>query len=314
MNKASDRELMILSQIPGASVRKIQRELKRRNKENYGYELAKMFGVSPPPSNKPSMAHANVFGRFIPSKMRSQLYPGLAQYIRPQSAPKPMNPMKAMAKRGSYRNIWLDRNPKSYKHTWWRFVSRPLAHATNHELFYESRNSDPFLINKRTGRRRRAPMRLLQGGVANLEARNNRVHTWDAYLKRANQARKQVELLRKANNYATGRSPSIKLTPGQMKYYFREHPRALNLNAHTVNDIRKGILNKLKNNMYTYIQPPERAHNNWNRLMDAKNMNTLVRNMKAFKEKNYLTDWNKQKFDIYLRRATTRNKTGVYFA
>ena len=68
LKTASNKALRILLQqpnVPRVKKQLIQRELRRRNKENYGYELAKMFGVTPPPTNKIRVAHANVISRIV---------------------------------------------------------------------------------------------------------------------------------------------------------------------------------------------------------------------------------------------------------
>lgn len=101
LKTASNKALMILLQQPNVPRNKkqlIQRELKRRNKNNYGYELAKMFGVSPPPSNKIRVANANVLGRIVKQSgvplrnLRLRFAPEHTEHFTRVRIPKPNNP------------------------------------------------------------------------------------------------------------------------------------------------------------------------------------------------------------------------------
>ena len=100
LKSASNKALRILLQQPNVSRTKkqlIQRELKRRNKNNYGYELAKMFGVSPPPTNKLRVEHGNIHGRLAKQSgvisLRLMYAPEHAEhFMRNVQPPKPNNP------------------------------------------------------------------------------------------------------------------------------------------------------------------------------------------------------------------------------
>lgn len=101
LKTASNKALMILLQQPNISRSKkglIQRELRRRNKNNYGYELAKMFGASPPPTNKIRVSNANVLGRIVKQSdvplrnLRIRFAPEHTGQFTRTRTPKPNNP------------------------------------------------------------------------------------------------------------------------------------------------------------------------------------------------------------------------------
>jgi len=314
MKSASNKVLMLLSSTPGVSERTrgaIQTELKRRNRANYGYELAKMFGEIPPPSNKPSVG--NEFAQFIPRRHRHMWAPGVSAYMTRSTPIQKMNPTKTMKRRTGRSHVELDDvNPKAYKNTAWRFYAFPLQGGNfRHALFYASRNSDPFLINKKTGRRRYVRMGIVNGGVGNLIPRKNMVHTWNAYMNRATQAKKQITLLRKANDYATGRTNRGKLTNSQMRYYFLEHPRPRDMNARNVDNLRNKMRRTIQRNIETYL--PGRT--NMKDILNAKNMNTLVKRMKEYNSRVGPLDFagtNMWRWKMFMRTALTRNKNSIY--
>ena len=103
LKSATNKALRILAQTTGVPPLRraaIRRELARRNKENYGYELAKMFGVSPPPSNRPTLSNANALLRGVTDPktvrtLRSMLHPAHAEQLR-VSPNKPKNPVATM--------------------------------------------------------------------------------------------------------------------------------------------------------------------------------------------------------------------------
>lgn len=79
----------------------------------------------------------------------------------------------------------IDRvNPAAYKNNAWRFYR---VWGRDHILFTNSRNGNPFTINKKTGARKPVPARLgvANGSLEHLTARKNGFHTWSAYVKRA---------------------------------------------------------------------------------------------------------------------------------
>lgn len=101
LKTASNKALMILLQQPNLPRNKkglIQRELRRRNKNNYGYELAKMFGASPPPTNKIRVSNANVMGRIVKQSgvplrnLRIRFAPEHTGQFTRARTPKPNNP------------------------------------------------------------------------------------------------------------------------------------------------------------------------------------------------------------------------------
>lgn len=327
LKTASDRELRILIQHPNVSRRKkqlIQRELKRRNKENYGQELAKLFGTTPPPSNKVNISLGNALSKiasFSNNKTKRSLrtFKGAEKYVPLPRTPT-KNPIASLyrIKRKipvqmrllASTNEWLNRNPKAYLNTRWRFVNR------NHNIFYNTRNGEAFMINKRSGQRKRVPQGLRAG---NLTARTN-AHTWNAYTKRVESAVKKIKTLMRANNYATGRNLGARLTNSQLRYYFQTHPRATEHGATTINNIRRNLKNSIQTNLFENFPVPnnENLQRKWLDLTNKNKVSTI--NKLIGKMLNYeriashtWNQWHRRTFDALVRRAINRNIHGFYF-
>ncbi len=326
LKTASNKALLILMQQPNVSRNKkmlIQRELKRRNKENYGYELAKMFGTSPPPTNKTRIAHGNVIGR-IARDSRLMFAPEHTEhFLTRRTTQKPNNPEARFyrAKRTNTISLQMNRrnkNPKAFKNMGWRFRAFPLAHR-NHNLFYNTINSQPFMINKKSGLRKQVPQRLLLGGVSELTPRNMRTNTWNAYTKRVNTYVKQLKSLQRANNYAMGRS-NKKPSNSSMRFYFQKHPRPAQMNAQTVNNLRRALKERIQGNLFEYMPVPLNANlqRNWEILTNrnqVNNINNLITKMKRYSRKASGT-WRRADelvFGTLYNRLVTRNKYGFYY-
>jgi len=336
LKTASNKALIILLQQPNISRAKkqlIQRELKRRNKNNYGYELAKMFGMSPPPTNKLRVEHGNIHGRLAKQSgvnLRFMYAPEHAEHFRRVSPRKRINPetrlyrIERKVKRNGLNMVLLpiisNRNPKIYKNTGWKYKAGPVAGGVT--ILYNNRNSVPFVINKKTGRRRPVPGNINVSRL-HLHPRNMRVETWNAYTKRVNQLSKKFKSLKKANNYATGRTTN-KPANSTMRFYFNTHPRARMSGSNNPKNIQRGIKNSIQSNLFEYMPVPNRANlqEKWQMLTNTnhvKNLNNLVNKMANYhrtyresKEKK----WNRHNAETFAQlyeRAANRNKYGFYY-
>lgn len=247
------KDLIILLQqpnVPRTKKQLIQRELRRRNKNNYGYELAKMFGVSPPPTNKLRVSNANVLGRIV------------------KQSGVPL------------RNLRL------------RFAPEHTEHFTR----------KPKTPNPRA-REYRFKRKIKRAGLEMIGIQNA----------------KQLKSLQRANNYATGRSSN---NPGNstMRFYFRSHPRPAQMNARTVNNIRRTLKERIQTNLFEYINVPNRNNlrEKWQTLTNrnqVKNTENLIKKMRRYRRsaRNTLAPYNAQTFNSLYNRALTRNKYGFYY-
>jgi hypothetical protein len=335
MSSASNKALLILLQQPNISREKkqlIQRELLRRNKNNYGYELSKMFGVSPPPTNKIRVSHANVMGRIVKQsgtplkQFRVRFAPEHTGQFMRKKTPKVTNPQTRLyriarkVKRAGLEMVLLpiisNRNPKIYKNTEWRYKAGPVEGGVT--ILYNNRNSVPFIIDKKTGRRKPVPPGV---PIANLHLfpRNMKVNTLNAYSKRVNQLSKKFKSLQKSNAYATGRSPN-KPANSSMRYYFRTHPRPLVTRARTPANIQRSIKESIQSNLFEYINVPNRNNlrQKWQNLTNRDKVNTiknLVKKMRRYRRSagNTLAPYNERTFNNLYNRALTRNQYGFYY-
>lgn len=330
VRKLTNKELRMLLNIKNVSnikKRFAEQELRKRNKQNYGYELATLFGETPPPSNRPSVAHANIMGRILRqsgakmSRIRLLFDPAhAAQFANRPTTVRVQNPV-TKAYRAKRKNKSLNMlehlYPAAYKNTTWRFYATPLAYR-NRAIFYETQNSAPFIINKKSGARKPVPERLLQGGRSELYPRNMSRNTWNAYLKRANQYAKQVKSLRRSNNYATGRSKN-KPSNSAMRYYFNTHPRALASEARTVENIREYIKNRIINNFQEHVSAPnsrnKKLQEKYLAVSNARNIENLLKRMNNYiNAREHWTPMNTRMLENLYNRARTRNKIGFYHA
>lgn len=328
LKTASDRDLRILIQQPNVPRNKkqlIQRELKRRNKENYGQELAKLFGTTPPPSNKAKFSPGNVLSKiasFSNNKTKRTLrrtFKNAAYYVSLPKTPK-INPLTSwyrikrklpvQMKLLASTNERLNRNPKAYLNTRWRFAS-----LGNTNIFYNTLNGEPFMINKKSGQRKRVPRRIIRHLIPRTNA-----HTWNAYTKRVENTVKKMKTLMKANNYATGRKLGVRLTNSQLRYYFQHHPRATEHGATTINNIRRNLKNSIQTNLFENFPVPnnENLQRKWLNLTNRNkisNIGSLIRKMFEYERvaSRTWTPWERRTFDILVRRAINRNVQGFYF-
>lgn len=330
VRKLTNKELRMLLHLKNVSNTKkrfAERELKKRNKQNYGYELATLFGETPPPSNRTRVAHANVMGRVLRqsgakmNRIRLLFDPAhAAQFANRPHTQRRQNPVtKAYRTQRKNKSFGLNEHlhPTAYKNNTWRFYAVPLAHR-NHAIFYETRNSAPFVIDKKTGARKPVPQRLLQGGIGELFPRNMTRNTWNAYSKRVNQYSKQVKSLRRSNNYATGRSKN-KPSNSAMRFYFETHPRALASGARTVENIRKYIKNRIINNFQEHVSAPnsrnKKLQEKYLAVSNARNIENLLKKMNNYiNAREHWTPMNTRMFYDLYNRARTRNKVGFYHA
>lgn len=320
------RMLLQLGNVSNIKKRFVQRELRRRNKENYGYELAKLFGGNTVPSNKTRVSYGNIMGRILRegganmSKFRLTFDPEHASHFANsvrRSAQKPETKLYRTKRKSAAFEFQNMHHPSAYRNTTWRFYSTPLQHR-NRIIYYTNRNSVPFLIDKKSGARKQVPARLLQGGVGNLIPRNMNRNTINAYRRRVNQHVKQVKSLMKTNNYATGRSKT-KPNISSLRYYFNTHPRALQLtNNYTRNiaGIQNQLRNRLANNLLEHMSVPtnQNLQEKLLKIANATNIPNLLKRMNAY-EKNAGRTWsltNRHVFNIIRRRALSRNKQGFY--
>ena len=334
LKTASNKSLLILLQQPNVSrikKQQIQRELKLRNKTNYGYELAKMFGMSPPPTNKLRVSNANVIGRIVKQsgvplkQMRLRFAPEHAEHFTIKRSPMKINPQTRLYRitRNVRRNglnmvllpILSNRNPKIYKNTGWKYKAGPVEGMT---ILYNNRNSVPFIINKKTGRRKPVPDGVRIDNL-HLIPRNMKVNTLNAYSKRVNQLSKKFKSLQKSNDYATGRSKN-KPTNSSMRYYYNTHPRPLVTRARTPANIQKSIKESIQSNLFEYINVPNRNNlrQKWQNLTNTNKVNTLenlVKKMRRYKRNagNTLGGHNARTFNNLYNRALTRNQYGFYY-
>lgn len=330
---ASNKALMILLQQPNVSrVKKqlIQRELVRRNKNNYGYELAKMFGTSPPPTNKLRVEHGNIHGRLAKQSgvnLRFMYAPEHTEHFRRVSPRKRINPetrlyrISRKVKKAGLNMVLLpiisNRNPKIYKNTGWKYKSGPVAGGVT--ILYNNRNSVPFIINNKTGQRKPVPDGVRVDNL-HLIPRNMKVNTMNAYMKRINQLSKKFKSLQKSNAYATGRLQN-KPVNSSMRYYYNTHPRALVTRARTPANIQQALKERIQSNLFEYMNVPNRNNlrQKWEILTNAsqvKNMENLIRKMRRYK-RNAESTWepqhNAQTFNNLYNRALTRNRYGFYY-
>ncbi len=254
LQTALTKELLILLQQPNVSRAKkqlIQREIKRRNKNNYGYELAKMFGVSPPPTNKLRVEHGNIHGR--------------------------------LAKQSG--------------------VNLRFMYAPEHAVHF-MKNVKPPKPNNQRVREYRFKRKLKRVGLEMIGI----------------QTPKQLKSLQRANNYATGRSQN-RPSNSSMRYYFKTHPRPAQMNARTVNNLRRALKERIQTNLFEYINVPPNRNNlrqKWEILTNrnqVRNMENLVRKMRRYRRAAETT-WdphNAQTFANLYNRAKTRNSYGFYY-
>jgi len=335
LETASNRALMILLTLKNVPKNKkllIQRELRRRNKNNYGYELAKMFGSSPPPSNKWILEHANVKGRIaqesgMAKSIRRRIHPAhIGQFTRtpPKRVTDPQTRLYRITrkvKRAGLEQVLLpiisNRNPKIYKNTGWKYKAGPIAGDIT--ILYNNRNSVPFVINKKTGKRRPVPEGLRVNQLE-LIPRNMNVNTLNAYSKRVNQLSKKFKSLQTSNDYATGRNKNKKPANSSMKFYFNTHPRALVTRARTPANIQRSIKESIQSNLFEYMPVPNRNNlrQKWETLTNMNQVNTLnnlVKKMRRYRRvaENTWEPHNAQTFVNMYNRALTRNKYGFYY-
>lgn len=331
VKKLTNKQLRMLLQLGNVSnikKRFVQRELRRRNKQNYGYELAKMFGETPPKTNRTRVSHGNIMGRILRqggAKMntfRLMFDPAHASHFASSVRPRSQKPeTKAYRTKRRARNIFEFQNtqhhPMAYRNTTWRFYATPLAHR-NRTIYYTNRNSVPFLIDKKSGARKPVPRILLQGGVGTLVPRNMARNTLNAYTKRVNQYVKQVKSLKRSNNYATGRSKN-KPTNASLRFYFNTHPRALQLNnnyTRNASGIQRHLKNRLANNLLEHMSVPANQNlaEKLVQIANANNIPNLLKRMNAY-ERNAGRTWsltNRRVFDTIYQRTLSRNKQGFY--
>jgi len=340
LQTASKRELEILLGLPNVSIYKkriIRRELRGRNqnKNNYGYEMAKMFGTTPPPSNKWLVEHANVKGRIaqeagMAKSIRKFIHPEQQKHFIPKpSTPKSTNPQTRLyritrkVKRTGLEHTLLpiisNRNPKIYKNSGWKYK----AVAGGVTILYNNRNSVPFIINKKTGKRKPVPENINVSRL-HLHPRNMKVETWNAYTKRVNQLSKKFKSLQKANNYATGRTTN-KPANSTMRFYFNTHPRARVSGYNNPRNIQREIKNSIQSNLFENMPVPNRANlrEKWQMLTNTnhvKNLNNLVNKManyyRAYRESNE-KKWNRHAEETFAQlyeRAVKRNKYLYYYS
>ncbi len=337
LNTASNKALRILAQTPGVPPLRraaIRRELVRRNKENYGYELAKMFGQTPPPSNKPALRNANALLRGVTDPktvrvLRTMLDPAHAEQLRvPLNKPKnPVATMYRARRKIAFENplrppfMTLNRVPYVYKNGQWRFWGAiPLTEETKY-VFANSRNGPMFMINRKTGRRKNVPPRYAGSiGLNELNPRNMRTQTWNAYVKRAEQSMKQSKAFLAANNYATGRTKK-KPSNQTMQMYWRYHPRPSTMGTFfNVKNLRNAIKERIQGDLAENMNIPYNSnhYNNFVNLTNrskVKNIDDLVRKMTVFRHKAWsgLSMANKHTFDVLYRRALNKNLAGIYY-
>lgn len=105
--------------------------------------------------------------------------------------PPVINRSRAVAKAVPlrYSTDVIDRiNPAAYKNNAWRFYTL----LTNQILFTNTRNGQPFVIDKKTGVRKPVPARLhvADGPLPRVSPRKTTFHTWQAYTGRAMRERR----------------------------------------------------------------------------------------------------------------------------
>jgi hypothetical protein len=290
-----------------------------------------MFGASPPPTNKLRVSNANVLGRIVKQsgvplkQMRLRFAPEHAEHFTIKRSPVKLNPQTRLyritrkVKRNGLQMALLpiisNRNPKIYKNTGWKYKAGPVAGMT---ILYNNRNSVPFIINKKTGRRKPVPDGVRIDNL-HLIPRNMKVNTLNAYSTRINQLSKKFKSLQKSNDYATGRSKN-KPTNSSMRYYYNTHPRALVSHARTPANIQKSIKESIQSNLFEYMPVPNRNNlrEKWQTLTNANQVNTLnnlTKLMKRYRRsaRNTWEPHNAQTFVNMYDRAITRNKYGFYY-
>lgn len=101
----------------------------------------------------------------------------------PRARPPAINRSRAVAKAVPLRfsKDPIDRkNPAAYKNNTWQFYD---PYRRHHILFSNTRNGQPFLINK-NGTRKPVPAKLLEHQRYAPQPRKPAFHTWEAYTKR----------------------------------------------------------------------------------------------------------------------------------
>ena len=107
--------------------------------------------------------------------------------VIPKNRPPVVNRSRATAKTPAlkYSSDAIDRiNPVAYKNNTWKYY----VYLTKYHIaFANTRNGQPFEINKKTGARKPIPARLgfVQGPLQGMKPRKPGFHTWNAYQKRA---------------------------------------------------------------------------------------------------------------------------------
>ena len=155
-------------------------------KPNLQANMLRAIAQQASPSTRRSMMHATTT---IP---RRQMPIGLAVTkvglpMIPKNRPPVLNRSRATAKTPAlkYSSDVIDQiNPVAYKNNTWKYY---LYLTTGHIAFANTRNGQPFEINKKTGARKPIPARLGfgQGPLQGMKPRNPVFHTWNAYQKRA---------------------------------------------------------------------------------------------------------------------------------
>jgi hypothetical protein len=304
----------------------------RATKKNYGYELRRLFGEKQPKVSAalPPNMMVNILQKSGKTRrqIRQILPPQYSQYVpkRLVANTKVNNPIaKAYrAKRKipfmyNYMNYHYinNKNPKAFLNTQWKFYSLPIG-GRDLILFYNSRNSEPFLIDKKSGRRKAVRPSQIAEGRGYLRNRNSG-NTWNAFRQRSQQRAKHSVSFQRANNYATGRTNKAP-SNSTMRFYFEYHPRPRQMGANTVENIRREIKNSIQTNLMENLTIPNRNNlqNEFQNLTNrskVRNMNELVKKMREYRNKagNTMTQWNRRTFDILLQSAINRNKMGVYY-
>ena len=114
---------------------------------------------------------------------------------RPVSFPRQVvNRSRSVAKASPLRfsRDVIDRtNPAAYKNNTWRFY---FPWSRDYILFTNTRNGQPFIIDKKTGARKPVPARLgvVNGPLQFLQNRKPGFHTWSEYVKRSMKNRRLV--------------------------------------------------------------------------------------------------------------------------
>jgi len=144
--------------------------------------------------NKTALNTRALFSRIMNKTHRAKLPIGLAVLnVGPRPVPRTRYPVinrsRAAAKAPRLRmstNIIDKYFPIAYKNNAWRFYSPVYVGGRfGYFLFFNTRNGQPFLINKKTGQRKNVPLRygVIHPAEHRIWPRKN-IHTWNAYMKR----------------------------------------------------------------------------------------------------------------------------------